>query len=139
MSLVHIDKNPSASLLRWFGLSVAAVLGILGLVFFLRFGAVGLAMAFWVVGAAYLAVYYGVRRWQRTLYLGWMFATAPLAFCLSHAVLLTIYFGVVAPMGLVMRLFGYDPLRRRRHLRQAESFWVGHESDKALERYFTQY
>ena len=34
-----------------------------------------------------------------------------------------LFFGVFAPLGVVMRAFGYDPLRLKRD-RSASSYWV---------------
>ena len=59
----------------------------------------------------------------RRLYVGWMRAAEPLGFTFSHLVLAAVYYGVLTPIGLVLRLAGRDPLRRRFD-RQATTYWI---------------
>jgi hypothetical protein len=49
----------------------------------------------------------------RSLYKGWMGVTLVLGFVMSHVLLAIVFFGLVTPIGLVMRLFGHDPLGRK--------------------------
>ena len=54
-------------------------------------------------------------------------------------VLALVYYLVVTPIGLIMRLFGYDPMTRRRDC-EFESFWVPRgKGDRGPESYFRQF
>jgi len=47
-------------------------------------------------------------------YKGWMALGHALGWINSHIILGTVFLAVLQPIAYVMRLFGYDPLRRRR-------------------------
>ncbi|MCB2230273.1 hypothetical protein KQH82_06120 [bacterium] len=59
----------------------------------------------------------------RQIWNGWM-RFARVVGRVNTAVLLTLfYFLILSPLGAVMRLFGWDPLRTGRKARKAESNW----------------
>ncbi len=60
--------------------------------------------------------------WARPFYRGWMTLAAGLGYVNSRIILGVMYYGVMTPVGLVMRLAGRDPLRRRG--RAAGSYWI---------------
>lgn len=74
----------------------------------------------------------------RPLYVGLSYATWPFAACLSYLLLAAVYYIVVTPIGCLMRLAGYDPLRRRID-RRADSYWTPLEKRDGLDGYFRQY
>jgi hypothetical protein len=57
----------------------------------------------------------------------------------SHVVLAIVYYLVVTPIGLVMRLVGYDAMKRRFD-GEATTYWV-HRPDNAADAksYFRQF
>jgi len=67
-----------------------------------------------------------------------MTLTVPIAFVLSHLVLGILYYGVVTPTGLLLRLFRRDPLRLRRANAASPSFWEPRERERDPERYLRQ-
>jgi hypothetical protein len=72
------------------------------------------------------------------MYLGWMRLFFPLGWTISHAVLLVLYFVVVTPIGLVMRVIRYDPMARRLDP-DAPSYWVEHRTGGDSARYLRQF
>jgi hypothetical protein len=74
----------------------------------------------------------------RRAYLTWMYAAAPVGWTVSHLVLAIVYYGVVTPLGLIMRLLGHDPMRRRFD-RSAESYWIERGRRRASSDYFRQF
>jgi hypothetical protein len=74
----------------------------------------------------------------RPVYVGLTLVTLPIGWVLSYVVLGVVYFLVLTPIGLVSRLFGYDPLRLRRDP-DAESYWTPHEPPGDVKRYFNQF
>lgn len=92
----------------------------------------GLALCF----LAALAVAAGVRpKWFRRYYR----FSARMGFFVSrmagYAVLALLFFVVVTPLGLILRLLGKDPLRLRRPT-GAESYWTKVRQESSLERLF---
>jgi hypothetical protein len=49
-----------------------------------------------------------------------------------------VYYMLLTPVGLLLRLCGNDPLRRRLD-RQATSYWTPRSQDVPLDRYFRQF
>jgi hypothetical protein len=126
LSLIEINKNPSRRDLFWFGAVVAALCGVIGAIFHWKLGAPSAARGFWIAGAAILVVYYAVPPLRRPMYVGWMVLCWPLGWVMSHVILGIAYFLVITPVGLIMRAFGNDPMRRKFD-RSATTYWTPHE------------
>ncbi|MCC7390260.1 MAG: hypothetical protein IT431_16010 [Phycisphaerales bacterium] len=71
------------------------------------------------------------------LYRAWMLGAMPIGWVLSHAMMLAVFYGVVTPVGLLVRAAGRDPMTRRFD-RSAGSYWVKHEPGADPGRYFKQ-
>lgn len=74
----------------------------------------------------------------RGLFVAWMALMFPIGWLMSYVILIIIYFGVITPVALLMRLVGFDPLKRRWD-RQAKSYWEPHEPSPDKRRYFRQF
>ena len=72
----------------------------------------------------------------RPLYTGLMWITFPIAWVVSHVLLRAIYYGVITPVGFVIRFF-LDPLERAFDGRAA-TYWSPREPSKP-DRYFRQF
>ena len=68
----------------------------------------------------------------------WMLAAVPIGWTISHAVLGIAFYLVITPIGLIMRLFGYDPMKRRFDA-AATSYWSPHEPEADRSRYLRQF
>lgn len=74
----------------------------------------------------------------RIVYLGMIYATLPIGIVVSYVILAATYYLVLTPIGLVLRLCGYDPMQRRFD-RKAESYWVPREEDPSADHVFRQF
>lgn len=72
------------------------------------------------------------------LYVGWMLAALPIGWTLTHVILGLIYYLVLTPIGLLMRLTGKDPMQRRLE-RSAGSYWIERGDPDGASRYFKQF
>lgn len=138
MALLNINLHPSRRELRWFGVGIFIAGLVLGTLTRWRGHAPGVSMVIWSVGAILGAVYYLFPARQRAIYLGFMYAVYPIGWCVSHLLMLIVYFLVVTPIGLILRAGGHDPLRRDFD-RGASSYWVARPRNTRTERYFRQY
>lgn len=112
MPLIRINRDPSPKDLRLFA--------TLWLFFFS-----GFATLAWhhsnptgAVTLFGLALLVGLIGWIkppaiRLLYVGSVYVTFPIGFVFSHVILAFVYYLVITPIGLLMRLLGRDPLQRR--------------------------
>jgi carbamoyltransferase len=103
-----------------------------------RWGLNRTAAAVSVVAALVIAVYYVVPGWQVAIYRGWLYAVAPVGWLVSHLLLAIVYYGILTPIGLSLRVTGYDPLSRRAK-RQSTTYWIPRPEASDPKRYFRQF
>jgi hypothetical protein len=135
---MHIDRNPSKRQLIIFGLLWFLVLGANGILIGLK---TGMNLTTVILGtAAVLVPGLGVlwTGFLRKVYVFSLYATYPIGATVSFIVLAIIYYGVITPVGLVLRLAGHDPLQRRQD-RSKKTYWMSRKSEKETERYFQQF
>ncbi len=133
---MEINKDPNQRQLLWFGILLGPFVALLGGVFQYRWGT-GPAAAVWIVGGLLTLAYLSVRRLRKKIFLGWMYAVYPIGWTVSHAVLALVFFGLLLPIGRLMRWRGHDPLDRRSPSR--DSYWAHRNSKSGVERYFKQF
>ncbi len=148
MALAPINWNPDHRQLRTFGLGSLVLLGGIAVWVWLRHSFLGFDLgptAAPVAGAA-LGMLAGVcgllgamtPRLLRPLYLGISVVAWPIGFVVSHVLLAIVFFGILTPVGLVMRLMSRNPLARGFDT-DADTYWVRREPTRDVKRYFRQY
>ena len=95
------------------------------------------ASAIVAFGALLCVAYYAVAPLRLPMYLGWMHLVFPIGWVLSHLLFGAIYFLILTPIGLSMRLIRRDPLRRHRPS-SAVSYWLARPAADS-DRYFRQF
>ena len=138
MALIEKNREPTSHELKVFGLLLGPFFGLIGALVLWRIGAWPVATVFWIMALLLAIVYHSVPSIKRPMYLAWMAVMYPIGWAVSHALLALVYFGWVTPVGLLMRLFGHDPMRRRL-TRPKASHWVRRKPIKNVNRYFRRY
>jgi polyferredoxin len=64
----------------------------------------------------------------------WMAFAEALSFLTTRIILAVVFFGIVTPIGVVKRLFGWDPLNRR--AARGESYWQPYSERQKDPRHF---
>jgi glucan phosphoethanolaminetransferase (alkaline phosphatase superfamily) len=64
----------------------------------------------------------------------WMALAEVLSFVTTRIILAFVFFGIVTPIGLIKRLFGWDPLLRRAAPR--DSYWVPYSERQKDPRHY---
>ena len=112
MRLSIVSSETSSKQLRSFGLLVGGVIGIIGAwpVVFRREDP-----RFWALAVSVLLIVPALiyPRILKRPYRLWLAVGHVLAWVNTRIILGIIFFGLFAPIGLIMRLFGWDPMRRR--------------------------
>jgi len=145
MALMEINWHPDGRSLRRFGAAALVVFAALAAWVLWRrslFG-VGLGPETARAAAVALAALAGAcgllaavaPRGLRPLYVGLALVGLPIGWVVSHAVLALVFFAVVTPIGLGMRLLGRDPLRRWFD-RGAATYWSPRRRATDVTRYF---
>jgi hypothetical protein len=70
----------------------------------------------------------------RSVYVGWMVAIFPIGWTVSRLVLAAVFYAVLTPLGLVLRLIGRDPLMLRSG--SEETYWTPKPAPADIQRYF---
>ena len=139
----EVNWNPDAAAKRAFAKSIALgfplIALVLGTIGFFRTHAWPPWTA-WLAGTGFAT---GVALWlvpqiARPFYLVWNALGCGIGFVVSNVAVTAVYFFVVTPIGLTLRLLRRDPLRRRFE-RGRESYWEDAEKADDAERYFRQH
>jgi hypothetical protein len=136
--MIEVKKEFSERERLWFGPLFALFVGIIAWVLVRRFH---WQQGAWVISglaAGLIAVYYAVPTLQTRIYRGWMLSVAPIGYVVSHGLLALVYYFLLTPIALVMRLLNYDPLLRRIDA-QATSYWRPRKQSIGPQDYFRQY
>jgi hypothetical protein len=136
MSIIRISKNPSARQLAVFAAAWFVFLGLSGIACWHR-GRHPAADALWVLAAGVPLAGAVDRRILRHAFVGLSYATYPIGVVVSHVVLAIVFFLVLSPIGLAVRLLGHDPLARGFD-RGAKSYWRRRDMTKPVGSYFNQ-
>ncbi len=136
--MIERKREFSRRELRWFGPLFALFGAVLGGIAQWKFGAAVTANAIWLACAVVIAVYYAAPPLRRPIFAAWLALVFPIGWVLSHVLLSIVFYAVVFPTGLALRLFRHDPLRRRFD-RRAETYWIQRETRTGARRYFRQY
>jgi hypothetical protein len=138
MAVVQINRDPSRRTLNQFGFIWLAFLCVFGLVAWFRASHHTAAIILWAAAVAVPVVGWLVPAFMRVVYLGLSYAAFPIGFVISHIVLAVVYYLIITPVGLAMRLFGYDPMERAIEP-DRESYWSVRDPHPDPKQYFKQY
>ncbi|MDP6944225.1 MAG: SxtJ family membrane protein, partial [Myxococcota bacterium] len=100
-------------------------------------GALDISQIIWGVAGVITLVFFAIKPLQVPIYLGWIYLAFPIGWTVSHVLMMFVYYLVLTPFGIVMRLIGRDPMFRRFD-KSATSYFVDHEAAETG-RYFKQF
>ncbi|MBX2811205.1 MAG: hypothetical protein KTR25_05325 [Myxococcales bacterium] len=136
MSLVKLDLSPDRKTLQQFGYISLLFFGLLGC-YMLSTGYI--YGWFWLgLGVSAGMLGWVAPLWISWLYIGLMVISYPIGFVVSHLILAFVYFVIITPIGMVMWLIGYDPMKRELLPAQA-SYWQSRQLRRDVRSYFKQY
>lgn len=138
MSIVRVNRKPTVRQLNQFGFIWLGFMAFFGGVAWLKFGSPTVAVGLWAVSIVVPVIGWMAPSFMRAVFVGMSYAAWPIGFVVSHIVLAGVYYLVMTPIGLGMRLFRYDPMTRRREPDQ-KSRWVARETQRGPESYFRQF
>jgi hypothetical protein len=77
-------------------------------------------------------------RLLRPIYVAWMVLVCPLGLAVSYLLLAVLFFGLITPLGLILKVAGRDPLQRRTRL-ECDTHWLPKLATTDVRRYFRPY
>jgi len=138
MALLQTHHAPTPGELRLFGVLQLVFLGLLGGMLLHRTGSWALATVVWTMTLLLSAFYYAVPTARSLVFQTWMTLVYPIGWVISHALLVVLFYGVLTPIGWLLRLCRYDGLQK--HLdRSTSTYWTSHHPIEDPKRYFQQF
>lgn len=138
MALVDINWSPSGKELRVFALLQLIFFALVAWALDSRFGQGTAAVGLLCVSSLLFLVGLVWPTMLRPVYVVWMVLVFPIGWTVSHLLMAATFFVLMTPLGIAMRLCGYDPLERKLDA-NAKTYWKKREPRKDASRYFRQY
>lgn len=138
MAMIDIQWNPGARELRQF--SVLFLVFGCGLTTYWLWGDLGstLALSLYGVSVAVGVLGLAVPPLVKPVFLTLTLISFPIGMVVSYVLLLVVYYVVLTPIGLLLRVMGKDPMSREID-KKRESYWVERPAPAEVKRYFQQY
>ncbi|MBI5625180.1 MAG: hypothetical protein HY924_15490 [Elusimicrobia bacterium] len=131
MRLVKIDWNPDRRTLRWFAAGLL-VLAVLAAAFSLWKDRGALKVLAGVLAGLGLVSLAFPDAAGKPVYKAWMGVSFVVSTVVSNVVIALIFFGLITPLGLVLRALGRDSLRLKRG---RGSYWIPAAMPSTNDRY----
>lgn len=122
---MDINRNPDLKTLRNFGLILAA---------FCIAGCLRQPLLWISVAVIVAAISLIAPKSLKPMFVGLSIVTYPLGWLISRLLLLVVFFAAVLPTGLVLRLLGHDPMKRRFEP-AASTYWESKKTPRDPESY----
>jgi hypothetical protein len=130
----HLKWHPDARELRRFAVAMLIGFGVLGLLASWRASGVNTgAILLWSLGVL-LAIAAFVPKLNRLAYLAVYLPTSIIGYVVSHVILALMFFFVITPLGIILRLLGKDFLQQQR-----QKQWRPVRSAKSEDSYYRQF
>ena len=131
--------DTSSKEIRKFGLVIAIALGVIGSFVYVKFGNFDVVGWLWGIGLLFLILGFILPSVLRPVYRIWMLLAYFIGGIVSRVILTVLFYVVLTPTGLVLRLFGKDVLDQRFE-KDRESYWIKKDlSDHTKEQYRKMY
>jgi len=133
-----INWKPNNTDLRKFGIAMIIGFGIIGGLFFWR-GHVDVAKWLWIGSAAVGGLALVLPPLVTPIYFIWMAIAFVMGTLISFLIVALIYYFIITPVGLLMRVLKRDALRLKKESFKESTYWQTHDdmSDKkSYERLF---
>ncbi len=138
MTIADFNINPSAKMLREFGIIALFGFGLVGALLGLKWEAWTASYVLWALGAVSFVLALVQPRLLLPLYVALMVVAFPIGFVISNVILLALYFGLFTPFSMVFRLIGRDTMKRKFEP-EAESYWIKRTGSTPASQRFKQY
>lgn len=121
--------------LKWFGLSLGGLIAVFGGIAYWKFSAEKTAWGLVIVAVVLTIIYYVIPSTRRPIFRVFRMITYPIQLVMTFVVLGIVYYGLLTPIGWIMRLRGLNLSKKS----DAESLWNQRDEDIESSRYFKTY
>ncbi len=113
--------------LRKFGLTMAAAFGVIAALAFWR--QKDYFLYFLIIALLFLFPAVFIPSYLRPVYHSWMAFSHKLGWLMSRVILITLFYLVLTPVGLIMRVLGKDFLNKEFDRDSSQSYWIKKEKN----------
>jgi hypothetical protein len=113
-------------------------LALVGWIVWRKSGSVAAGTAVAAAGAVVAILGFTVPRAVRPVFIALMVINYPIGWVVTHLVMAFIFYLVVTPLAVIMKLSGRDPMERRFEA-TAKTYWKPRPSETDSRRYFRQF
>jgi hypothetical protein len=139
VAVIEVNRNPSRRELNLFGFIWLGFFLLVTAALWLKLHSPVVSVSLASVAMVVPVVGWAVPSFMRVVYVGLSYMAWPIGFVVSHVLLGAVYYLLVTPIGLIMRVVGYDPMHRRFEPK-VPSYWVERDGDERDPRgYFRQF
>ena len=133
----HVKWRPDARELRRFAVAMLIGFGVLGLLASWRASGISTsAIILWSIGV-FLAIAAFVPKFNRIAYLAVYLPTSVIGYVVSNVLLALMFFFVITPLGIILRLLGKDFLQQRPQKHTSQ--WMPVRGVKNEDSYYRQF
>lgn len=133
----HVKWQPDARELRRFAIAMLIGFFVLGLLSAWRAKGIGTSsIVLWSIGAG-LAVAAFVPKLGRIAYLAVYLPTSIIGYVVSNVMLALMFFLVITPLGIILKLMGKDVLQQKRQKHKSQ--WSQIKGTKTEDSYYRQF
>lgn len=135
--MIAANWHPASSQLRQFAIAALVASCTAGIALRWRFGWEVGSYAIWGVGGTIFVFGVLSPTSVRPVYRLLQGATVPIGWAVSHVFLRTIFYGILTPMGFLLRAIrGRDPLRMKKP--EGNTYYVDRQETRDLASYYRQ-
>ena len=140
----EVNWNPSLDERRTFAKSLIVGFPCVAVVLFfigrMTSGVWNMELSLWIAGAGSLLgiIFWVIPQISKPFYLLWYCVACCIGIVLGNILLGIVFYTVFTVIGLIMKLLGRDPLRRRIG-KNVDTYWLNVEKVKDPTRYFRQF
>ncbi len=132
----QVKWRPDAAELRRFAIAMLVGFSLLGLFAAWRAEEISTgALVFFGIGL-FLAIAAFVPRLGRMAYLGVYLPTSIIGYFVSRIILFLMFFLIITPLGIILRIVGKDPLQQRQ---EHKTGWTSVKTVKNADSYYRQF
>jgi hypothetical protein len=136
--VIDLNLNPTKKELQTFGLCALAFFAVVSWIVYRRGGSIPIRATIAGIGLVLAVLGFAIPRALRPVWIVLMVVNYPIGWVVTHVVMALIFYLVVTPVGVIMRLSGRDPMERGFD-RSAKTYWKRRRTDPGSARYFRQY
>lgn len=134
---IRVDTAPDLRTLNRFGFVWLGFLTLFGALAWWKADS-NMAVGLWVAAIVVPLLGWAFPSFMRLVFVGLSYVAWPMGWVVSHVVLAAVFFLIVTPIGVILRVLSRPPLDRSLEA-EAPTYWTIRQGETPASRYFRQF